>query len=1171
MNENEKKVIDFSKIKNEMPMPNLVEIQINSYEKFLKEDIQELFRSISPIKEITGLSLYFDKVTFDMPKFSPAECRERELTYSAGMKVEASLHNERTGEIKQMEVFVGNLPMMTPEGTFVINGAERTVIGQLVRAPGVYFLRSQKNKDLYAKIIPDRGTWIEIEFGSKNQLNIKLDKTKKVPITTFLRAIGFDIDMEKRCVTLASSLRVKDKNEKSLIGFTCAEDIIDPNTGELLIKKGEKITNELAVKILKLNLEEIKISEDCRPFIVEDIMLSTAKRDPSDTTEQALLDIYRKLRPGEPPISEESAVKMFQEKFFYDKFFNESKYNLSEVGRYKLNKKLKLNSKVLSLTREDFLETVRYLIALKIKEKIDENEGKDMNEFLTKSEKSFYEQFLSIYNDVPREDEIDHLGNRRVRSVGELLINKMRIGLARVEKIIREKMILQDADTATPLTLINMRPLMSSIQEFFGTNPLSQFMDQTNPISSLTHRRRISAMGPGGLVRERAGFEVRDVHYSHYGRTCPIESPEGPNIGLISSMATYSKVNDYGFLVTPYFKVKNGVVTNEVVYLTADQEEGVYIASSYSSRGKKGELLGDNIPVRYGDKIEKVPPSKVQFIEVSPKQIISITTSLIPFLEHDDANRALMGSNMQRQAVPLLNPEVPLVGTGVEEKAAVDSGAVLLAKSDGKVVYVSANKIVIRNDNGQDDIYYLQKFLRSNQNTVVDQKPLVREGERVKKDQIIADGPATKDGRLALGCNLLTAIMPWEGYNYEDAIVVSDRLVKEDILSSIFIDSYECEARDTRLGPEEITRDIPNVNEDLLQNLDERGIVKVGTEVKAGEIIVGKVIPRGESEPTPEEKLLRAIFGEKARDVRNTSLTLEPGSKGKVISVKQFSQEDGEPFSPGKRKLVKVEIAQLRHIQEGDKLAGRHGNKGVISKVVPEEDMPFMEDGTIIDIIVNPLGVPSRMNLGQILEAHLGWAAKKLGVTMVSPVFNGATEEEIKEYMRKANLPEDGKVTLYDGKTGEPFDEKVSVGYMYFMKLNHMVEDKMHARSTGSYALVTQQPLGGKSQFGGQRFGEMEVWALESYGGSVILQELLTIKSDDVTGRVKTYESIMKGENINISGLPESFNVLVKELQSLALDVALLTKTGKRVVPEEDESVGSISRELGLVNIPRKK
>ncbi|MEW6202773.1 MAG: DNA-directed RNA polymerase subunit beta, partial [bacterium] len=874
------------------------------------------------------------------------------------------------------------------------------------------------------------------------------------------------------------------------------------------------------------------------------------------TREQALLDIYKKLRPGDIPTVEHA------ERLLEGRFFQPGKYDLSSVGRYKINEKLVLDvhPSRLALTRRDFIESVRYMLALRIKAKSDIARERYFDEVLTDGEQKFYEEFKGIFGGEPFQDDIDHLGNRRVRCVGELILNRLRGALGMMEKTIRDRMIQYDSMIATPQSLINPRPLIAAINEFFGSSPLSQFMDQTNPLAALTHKRKLSALGPGGLTRERAGFEVRDVHHSHYGRICPIESPEGPNIGLIGSLATYARVDKFGFLLTPYRKVTDGHVTNEVEYLNAAQEDRYVIAQANAPIDKTGKFLKEKVAVRLRDKVDRVAPDEVHYMDVSPKQLVSVTTAMIPFLEHDDANRALMGSNMQRQAVPLIRCEASFVGTGIEKKVAIDSGSVVVAKKGGVVTYVDSRRISIKADGKKEtDNYELLKFERSNQSTCINFKPVVRVGDKVEEGDVLADGPNTDHGRLSLGRNLLVAFMPWEGYNYEDAIVVSERLLKDDIFTSIFVEKYDCEARETKLGPEEITRDIPNVNEEVLENLDENAIVKIGTHVNAGDILIGKVIPKGETEPTAEERLLRAIFGEKARDVRNTSLKVPHGGKGVVTTVLDFSHEGGESFSPGKTRSVRVFVAQRRPIMVGDKLAGRHGNKGVISKIVPEENMPFLEDGTPVDIVLNPLGVPSRMNLGQIFEAHLGWAASKMGVIFSSPTFDGSNEDEIVEMMKKAKLPEDGKVTLYDGHTGEVFDDKVMVGYIYMMKLNHMVEDKMHARSTGSYALVTQQPLGGKAQFGGQRFGEMEVWALEAYGAAVTLQELLTIKSDDITGRVKTYEAIIKNENIQKPGIPESFNVLVKELQALGLNITLLSGTGRKVTPvSDDEAVGSI-------------
>ncbi|MDI6690054.1 MAG: DNA-directed RNA polymerase subunit beta [Actinomycetota bacterium] len=1071
----------FAKIPEILEVPNLIAIQRESFDWLLQKGLAEAFRDISPIEDFTGnLAIEFGSYEFGKPKYSVSECKEKDMTYSAPLFVTARLINKETGEIREQQVFMGDFPLMTGKGTFVINGTERVVVSQLVRSPGLYFAREiDKQSDrVYhtCNIIPSRGAWLEFEIDKRDVITVRIDRKRKIPITILLKALGL----------------------------------------------GEN--NDL----LKLFNRVMPIKK-------------TLERDFTDSQQQALVEIYKRLRPGEPPTIE--SAKTFIETLF----FNPHRYDLARVGRYKLNKKLGLNIPldVTVLTKEDILETVRYLIRLH-------------------------------YDGVGETDDIDHFGNRRVRHVGELIQNQFRIALARMERVVRERMTTQDVETITPQTLINIRPIVASLKEFFGSSQLSQFMDQTNPLAGLTHKRRLSALGPGGLSRERAGFEVRDVHPSHYGRMCPIETPEGPNIGLIGSLSTYARVNEFGFIETPYRKVVKGKVTNEIVYLTADEEYKYVIAQANALYDKKtGKFVQDKILARIGEEVETVEPERVDFMDVSPKQIVSVAAALIPFLEHDDANRALMGANMQRQAVPLIRTEAPLVGTGMEHRAVRDTGEIVLAKRDGRVKTACADYLEIEAEDGSLDLYKLQKFRRSNQGTCINHKPIVNEGDYVKAGQVLADGPCTDGGELALGHNLLVAFMPWEGYNYEDAIIISERLMKEDILTSIHIEEYEVDARDTKLGPEEITRDIPNVGEEVLKDLDERGIIRIGAEVCPGDILVGKVTPKGETELTAEERLLRAIFGEKAREVRDTSLKVPHGEGGRVIDVKLFSRDAGDELPPGVNQLVRVYVAQRRKIAEGDKLAGRHGNKGVISKIVPEEDMPFLEDGTPVDIVLNPLGVPSRMNIGQILEAHLGWAAK-VGwsdngeptngpVFVISPVFDGADEKEIKEALCKAGLPESGKTILYSGKTGEPFNQPITVGYIYMMKLLHLVDDKIHARSSGPYSLVTQQPLGGKAQFGGQRFGEMEVWALEAYGASYTLQELLTVKSDDVLGRVKTYEAIVKGENIPEPGIPESFKVLVKEMQSLALNIEVLSDEGEEIeLKEKEEDVFKTAEELGI-------
>ena len=1062
--------LSFAKIQEVLEMPNLIEIQQNSYEWFLNEGLREMFYDISPIQDFTGnLILEFVDYTLGEPKYSVDDCKERDVTYAAPLRVKVRLINKETGEVKEQEVFMGDFPLMTEKGTFIINGAERVIVSQLVRSPGVYYAEQidTSGKRLYnATIIPNRGAWLEFETDANDNIFVRIDRTRKLPATVLIRALGHG-------------------------------------------------TN---AKVLDLFEDDERIR-------------ATLERDNTDSEEEALVEIYKRLRPGEPP-TVESARSLLETLFFDPK-----RYDLASVGRYKLNKKLKVQiaPEIRNLTKDDIIAAVRYL--------------------------------LNLVDGEGRGDDIDHLGNRRLRSVGELLQNQFRIGLSRMERVVRERMTIQDVDVITPQVLINIRPVVAAIKEFFGSSQLSQFMDQTNPLAELTHKRRLSALGPGGLSRERAGFEVRDVHHSHYGRMCPIETPEGPNIGLIGSLSTFARINEYGFIETPYRKVdkEKGQVTDTIEYLTADEEDNYVVAQANAPLDDDKKFVNSKVNARHGHDIMVVTSEKVDYMDVSPKQVVSIATALIPFLENDDANRALMGSNMQRQAVPLLRTEAPLVGTGMEHKAAKDSGVVVIAKNTGTIHKVTADEIVIKTDSGQTDKYKLMKFTRSNQGTCMNQKPIVDSRVRVEAGDVIADGPSTEMGELALGRNVLVAFMPWEGYNYEDAILVSEKMVKEDYFTSIHIEEYECDARDTKLGPEEITRDIPNVGEDVLKDLDERGIIRIGAEVRPGDILVGKVTPKGETELTAEERLLRAIFGEKAREVRDTSLRVPHGEAGKIVDVKVFSRENGDELAPGVNQLVRVYIAQKRKISEGDKMAGRHGNKGVIARIMPEEDMPFMPDGTPIEIVLNPLGVPSRMNLGQVLETHLGWAAKVMGVHMATPVFDGASEDDVLDTLKEAGLPAAGKSLLFDGRTGQAFDSPITVGYVYMLKLAHLVDDKIHARSTGPYSLVTQQPLGGKAQFGGQRFGEMEVWALEAYGAAYTLQEILTVKSDDVVGRVKTYEAIVKGENVPEPGVPESFKVLIKELQSLGLDVKVLSEQDEEIeIKEAEDDVSEAAKELGI-------
>jgi DNA-directed RNA polymerase subunit beta len=1152
----------YARINEVLDLPNLIEIQQKSYQWFLDEGLREMFQDISPIQDFTGnLVLEFIDYSFGEPKYDVDESKERDVTYAAPLRVKVRLLNKETGEVKEQEVFMGDFPLMTETGTFIINGAERVIVSQLVRSPSVYFnTKTDKNgkKTYTATVIPNRGAWLELETDAKDIIYVRIDRTRKIPVTVLLRALGFSGDAE----------------------------ILD------LLGEDEYIRN-------------------------------TLDKDNTDSTEKALLEIYERLRPGEPPTLENA------KNLLASRFFDPKRYDLANVGRYKINKKLNIKNRLLNQRLAEtivdpetgeILAEARQIIDRRLLDKLTPYIDKGLNvkkyrtvagvveeEIIPLQEIRIYSAredekiikvignanvdksvkhitpsdiiasinyFINLLHGIGNTDDIDHLGNRRLRSVGELLQNQFRIGLSRMERVVRERMSIQDANAITPQALINIRPVIAAIKEFFGSSQLSQFMDQTNPLAELTHKRRLSALGPGGLTRERAGFEVRDVHHSHYGRMCPIETPEGPNIGLINSLSTYARINEYGFIETPYRRVDpdTGRVTDHIDYLTADEEDNYVIAQANAELNEDGTFKNDMVICRFKEEIMPLPKDRVDYMDVSPKQVVSVATALIPFLENDDANRALMGSNMQRQAVPLLVPEAPLVGTGMEHKAAKDSGVTVVAKRGGVVERVTANEILIRVQeevdgkivSGNLDRYKLLKFMRSNQGTCINQRPIVRKGDIVKKGDIIADGPATDQGELALGKNVLVAFMTWEGYNYEDAILLSEKLVKEDVYTSIHIEEYECEARDTKLGPEEITRDIPNVGEDALKNLDERGIIRVGAEIYAGDILVGKVTPKGVTELTAEERLLHAIFGEKAREVRDTSLRVPNGGAGIVVDVKVFTRENGDELPPGVNQLVRVYIAQKRKISEGDKMAGRHGNKGVVARIMAEEDMPFLADGTPVEIVLNPLGVPSRMNIGQVLETHLGMAAHALGIHVATPVFDGARENDVFDTLEEAGLPRDGKQVLYDGRTGEPFDNRVTVGKVYMLKLHHLVDDKIHARSTGPYSLVTQQPLGGKAQFGGQRFGEMEVWALEAYGAAYTLQEILTVKSDDVVGRVKTYEAIVKGENVPEPGVPESFKVLIKELQSLGLDVKILSEDEQEIVMREHDEEEDSGEKLNL-------
>ena len=1126
---------NYGKTKNAIELSNLLEIQKKSYNWFINEGIKEVIDEIFPIEDFQGkLSLEFGEYSFEQPRYSIKGCKERYSTYAAPLKVEARLFNHETGEVKEQEIYLGDMPIMTEGGTFIVNGAERVIVSQLVRSPSVYFGKEiDKNGRLVitSQIIPNRGTWLEYEIDARNVIYVRIDRTRKVPLTTLLRAVGLSSD----------------------------EDIVDL-------------------------------------FGQSDYLEYTIAKDSNKNTDESLIDIHSKLRPGEPSTLDSAKNQLIT------RFFDSFRYDLAKVGRYKFNKKLNVIDRLLGCTlAEDIknngeviaangtvvtkeileklkpaflngfgvkevlinteLDTYNKVQIVKVYSKV--NDGKVVNiignDYTTDIKRltisdiyAATSYYLNLLEGIGNYDEIDHLSNRRVRQVGELLQNQFKVGLSRIERVIRDRMSTQEITEVTPKSLINIRPLTAAIKEFFGSSQLSQFMDQINPVAELTNKRRLSSLGPGGLSRDRAGMDVRDVNPSHYGRLCPVESPEGPNIGLITSLASYARVDDYGFIMTPYRKVVNGVLTDDVVYMTADEELDYYISQAAVQTDENNKIVSERVPVRYrGDNI-MIESEKVDYADVSPQQVVSIATQGIPFLDHDDGKRALMGANMQRQAIPLIKAEAPLVGTGVEAIAARDSGAVVICKADGVVDYVDANKIIVKTVKGM-DTYYLNGYERSNAGTCYHQVPIVKLGDKVKKDEVIGDGPSTEMGEMALGRNVTVAFMNFNGYNYEDAVVLNERLVKDDVFTSIHIEDYEIECRDTKLGPEEFTRDIPNVSEEARKNLDENGIVRIGTEVKDDDILVGKVTPKGMAELTSEEKLLHAIFGEKTREVRDTSLRVPHGGDGIVHDVKIFTKEDSDELPAGVSKIIRVYIAQKRKISVGDKMAGRHGNKGVVSLVLPEEDMPYLPDGTPVDILLNPLGVPSRMNIGQILEMHLGMAAKELGIYMATPVFDGATREEVIDALKEAGLREDGKFELYDGRTGEPFDNPVSVGIMYMIKLNHMVDDKLHARSTGPYSLVTQQPLGGKAQFGGQRFGEMEVWALYAYGASHVLQEMMTIKSDDVVGRVKVYEALVKGTPLPKSGVPESFRVLIKEFQALGLDITVLNKEGKFIDLKELE------------------
>ena len=1165
----------FAKIGDFIEMPNLIKVQKDSYDWFIEEGLGEVLKDISPIVDYSGNLVleFFDYYMEDKTKYTVEEAKERDATYSTRLHVKVRLINRETGEIKEQEIYLGDFPVMTDSGTFIINGAERVVVSQLVRSPGCYYASEfdKTGKKIFTStVMPIRGAWIEYETDGNDVFWARVDRTRKIPVTCLLRAIGLTTDEEmislfgeepklmatiqkdtiktqdealieiykklrpgelptveaarslfnglffdERRYDLAKVGRYKYNKKLNLAtritGKVAFEDIIDPSTGEVLVEKDSVISKEVAEDIQNtgLNIVDIKVGENKARIIGNGTV-----NIHSFVTDVDISDLH------------------FKEEVNYGVL----KSILDTTDKKDLHKVLKERKEELipkHVTTEDIIASINYL--------------------------------FNLDHGIGNIDDIDHLGNRRIRCVGELLQNQFRIGLTRLERVVRERMTIQDLDVVTPQTLINTKPITSSIREFFGSSQLSQFMDQTNPLSELTHKRRISALGPGGLSRERAGFEVRDIHYTHYGRLCPVESPEGPNIGLISALSSFAVINEYGFIETPYRKVIDGKVTDNVEYMPADEEDKYIIAQASEPLDKDGKFENKRIRVRHKEEITEVDASQVDYVDVSPKQLVSVAAAMIPFLEHDDVKRSLMGSNMQRQAVPLLMPESPIVGTGIEYRAAKDSGITVTAKNEGVVEKVTADEVQVRNKKGDIDTYKLRKFKRTNGGTCINQRPVVTRGEKVKVGDILADGPSTKDGEMALGRNVLIAFTTWEGYNYEDAVLISERLVKEDVYTSIHIEEYDCECRDTKLGPEEITRDIPNVGDDTLKDLDENGIIRIGAEVRPGDILVGKVTPKGETELTAEERLLRAIFGEKAREVRDTSLRVPHGEAGTIVDVKIFTRDNSDELGPGVNQVIRCYIATKRKISVGDKMAGRHGNKGVISRILPVEDMPFLEDGTPVDIVLNPQGIPSRMNLGQVLEVHLGMAAKALGWKVATPVFDGASDEEIKELLKEAGLREDGKAIVYDGRTGEKFDNPITVGVMYMLKLHHLVDDKIHARSTGPYSLVTQQPLGGKAQFGGQRFGEMEVWALEAYGAAYTLQEMLTVKSDDVVGRVKTYEAIVKGENVPEPGVPESFKVLIKELQSLGLDIKLYSENDEELELKEhiDEGIDYEEAKVG--------
>ncbi len=1215
----------FGRIEEVLQMPDLIEIQLDSMRHFLDEGLAETFRDISPITDFTGnLVLEFIDYQFGEPKYPVEECKERDVTYAAPLRVKARLVNKETGEVKEQEVFMGDFPLMTQDGTFVYNGAERVVVSQLVRSPGTYYKQAIDNnghKLFSATMIPNRGAWLEMETDANDILYVRVDRTRKIPGTVLLRALGYGsnaqiqklfgddaplqptldkdtaetendglleiykrlrpgepptVDSAKSLLNslffdprrydlahvgrykLYKKLSMKRRvlNKVSADTIVARETLLQPPVapgaprppvapgevlfaaGEVLVEAGQRITRRIAERLEAAGVNEIHLLVDMTKRVkVIGNGLHRQVWQEAIAGRQLAVDVKladgQLLLPTGAELHEENLAKL-QENYDHLAEKRVILRDKRDPEQFVLTDRY-LPSEEKHISRDDIIAAINYM--------------------------------LCLMQGLGNTDDIDHLGNRRLRSIGELLQNQFRIGLSRMERVVKERMTIQDVDVITPQALINIRPVVASIKEFFGSSQLSQFMDQTNPLAELAHKRRLSALGPGGLSRDRAGVEVRDVHHSHYGRICPIETPEGPNVGLIGNLSTYARINQYGFIETPYRVVdkENHQVTEELEYLTADEEDEFVVAQANAELDENDWFKQERVTIRYRDEVKLVPATEVDYMDVSPKQVFSISTTLIPFLEHDDASRALMGANMMKQAVPLLRPETPLVGTGMEYKAAYDSGSLVIAKRGGVVDKVSSREVVVETDSGEKDVYRLLKFRRSNQGTCINQRPIVREGMVVEPGQVLADGPSTEEGELALGRNVLCAFMPWGGYNYEDAILISERMVMEDVFTSIHIEEYESEARDTKLGPEEITRDIPNVGEDMLKDLDERGIIRIGAEVRAGDILVGKVTPKGETELTAEERLLRAIFGEKAREVRDTSLKVPHGESGKIVDVKVFTRESGDELPPGVNMLVRVYVAQKRKISEGDKMAGRHGNKGVIARIMPVEDMPYLPDGTPMEIVLNPLGVPSRMNMGQILETHLGWAAKALGLNMATPVFDGASGSNIEDLLEQVKRPRSGKTIVYDGRTGRPFENEVTVGYVYMLKLFHLVDDKIHARSTGPYSLVTQQPLGGKAQFGGQRFGEMEVWALEAYGASYTLQEILTVKSDDVVGRVRTYEAIVKGDNVPEPSVPESFKVLIKELQSLGMNMKVFSADNREIdIREFDEDVNDSVRELNL-------